>query len=146
MASDHSDDIMIAFLPTSASWVKQDLPHLTLVYAGETRLYTPSDKRAMLGLTFVIARSTPPFSLDAMGLDVFGDDEKVDVLRLKKNDVLNRSRRMADKWNQSKHPNFNPHVTIGPEGSADPKRVPSKVSFDRVGLFWGDAQLVYNLS
>ncbi len=53
--------------------------------------------------------ANPPF-LKVLGTDIFGDEEKVNVLRLQPTPELLAMRRSVENWNASEHP-FNPHVT-----------------------------------
>lgn len=137
---------MIAFLPTSAEWCNQDLPHLTLVYAGTIDKLGPSDFSALAKDAAMIGMLFKPFSLQVLSLDVFGDEEKVDVLRFRPTPELTAARRSVERWNASKHP-FNPHVTIGPARSfVDVRDYPRIVGFDRVMVGWGDDSLTFNLN
>lgn len=159
-----SDGAMIAFLPANGAWVKQDLPHLTLVYAG---LITDLDKsvfNAMAKDGISAARVTGSFTLSAVGVETLGDPgEEVDALMMYPTAQLIVARRMVQSWNKSEFTDFLPHVTIGPAGSAFAQQVPSNtdqltyidrrrdilptsVYFDRLAICWGDDRLIFNLS
>lgn len=144
--SDNEDSIMIAFLPTYATWVKQELPHMTLVFAGLVSEAGPNLKRDMTLDTAMIAAVTPKFSLLSLGVDQFGEGmERVDVLRLLKTTPLEAVRRMVERHNKSQYTDYKPHITIGPVGSAAESYLPEGVTFDRILLAWGDEHLVFFL-
>jgi hypothetical protein len=91
-----------------------------------------------------VARTLPPQALDVTGVDVLGEGEKVDVLSLKATPELLRARDMVKKWNASQYPDFMPHVTVGPEGSAE-GQLPVKLYFDQLMVAWGNRQLTFPL-
>ena len=144
--SEHSDSSMIAFLPDEASWVQQKLPHLTLVYAGPIAEAGSSLKRDLLLETSLLAAFVPRLWLPVLGVDQFGDDvDRVDVLRLLRTVPLDVARRMVESYSKSQHKTYNPHVTIGPVGSANQVDLPKGVFFSRVMLSWGDDHVVFDL-
>lgn len=132
---DHSGSAMIALLPVTTDWCKIELPHLTVVYAGEIAELSPGDYSDLGKDVLDISREFSPLCLDVIGMDVFGDEEPVDVLLLEKSQLLLSMRAKVERWNASQH-DFKPHVTVGPVGSLD-GRVPNKLLFDRVHLGWG---------
>lgn len=140
-----SDGIMIAYLPTDGSWCKQPLPHMTLVYAGTLQDHEYSDFNRLAKDAIVVSRLTPPFSLDVTGIEVFGDEEKVDVLRLSANPALIRARELVEHWNASEHREFRPHATVGPIGSARGV-LPTKLHFDRIMVAFGNEEMTFRLS
>lgn len=141
-----SSGVMVAFLPTSAEWCKIDLPHMTLVYAGTIDKLSPSDYNALAKDAATIGLLFRPFSLQVMQLEVFGTDEKVDVLRFRPTPELLSARRLVEKWNASEH-SFRPHSTIGPaQPFSDARDFPRIVGFDRVMVGWGDESLTFNLN
>jgi 2'-5' RNA ligase len=149
---------MIAFLPVDGSWVKQDFPHMTLVYAGALE---EGDLNTLAKDAISAARLTSSFNLSATGIEVFGDDgeEQVDVLTLYPTPQLILARKLVEHWNASSHPDFVPHVTIGPAGSAasvveNPplysegyrrQALPTRVYFNRIAACWGDKRLIFNI-
>lgn len=156
---------MIAFLPANGSWVKQDFPHLTLVYAGPIEGRDKSEFNAMGKDGISAARTTGSFSLNVTGVETLGDTgEEVDVLMVYPTPQLLLARQIVEKWNKSEFTDFLPHVTIGPAGSAYVQQVgdnrdyefgsstrrrdllPSSIFFDRLALCWGDDRLIFNLS
>lgn len=139
-----NDGVMIAFLPTNGSFVLQDLPHMTLVYIGKVDDQSPTDLSELAKLTLTIARMTKPFDLKVTSLEVFGDEEKVDVLTLFPTPELLTARSLAGAWDEGKH-DFNPHVTIGPEGSAGKISLPTHLFFNRICLTWGERVLSFSL-
>lgn len=139
------DGVMLAFLPTSTSWCKQELPHMTLVYAGtlDDVSYAAFGDLAKDALS-VARLMRRPFELDVLGIEQFGDEgQKVDVLRLSSNSAIDMARRHVQMWNASEKP-FNPHATIGPEGSAEGD-IPTKLYFDRIAAVWGPKKLFFRL-
>lgn len=141
-----SQGVMLAFLPTFSEWCKQDLPHLTLVYAGTLDMLGPADYSSLAKDAAMIAMLTRPFALRVSKLDVFGETDKVDVLRFQPTPELLAVRRSVARWNASEH-SFNPHVTLGPVMPFnDVRDYPGIVGFDRIMLGWGDDQLTFNLN
>lgn len=140
-----TDGIMLAYLPTDGSWCKQPLPHMTLVYAGtlQDRDYSAFNQLAKDAIT--VAKVTGPFSLDVTGVAQFGEDqEMVDVLTLSTFPDLIRARQLVEYWNMSSHPEFNPHVTVGPVGSAR-GRLPTQLYFDRIMVAFGNEDMTFSL-
>lgn len=155
-----TEHAMIAFLPTNGDWCKQDLPHMTLVYAGKVDELSPGDFNAMGKDAISAGRLTGSFVLPVTGVEEFGDEtEKVDVLTLHPNSQLLAARRLVEHWNRSQFKDFKPHATIGPAGSASEQvtdffkqvginrtvTLPSQLFFNRVGVFWGSRSLVFSL-
>lgn len=138
--------VMIALLPTTTDWSKIRLPHLTLVYAGILDDLKISDKNDLIKEAQSISLKYKTLTLKVTGVQVFGasNDEKVDVLRLRSVPSLASMRKQVESWNASDFP-FNPHATIGPEGSA-PSMLPSFLIFDRVSVNWGDEEKVFPLT
>jgi 2'-5' RNA ligase len=155
---------MIAYLPANGDWCKQDLPHMTLVFAGETADLSETDYNAMAKDTISVARITGSFSLPVMSVDQLGDEgEQVDALIFHPTPQLLVARKLVESWNKSQHTEFLPHATIGPAGSANAEQVfvntnnygpgdrrgsviPSSLYFDRIGTFWGDQKMIFNLN
>lgn len=134
---------MIAFLPVDGSWCKQPLPHLTLVYAGSMIDLPITAFNDLAKDAITVSRTMRPFSLDVLGVEVFGEEEKVDVLRLSETPRLQTARRLVEKWNASEHP-FNPHCTVGPEGSAE-GNLPTVLYFNQIAVAWGNRVLNFQL-
>lgn len=139
---DFSDGVMIALLPTESHWSHADLPHLTLVYAGTVDELKPSDHNDLAKTAISLAFACPSLKLRVLGPDVFGEEEKVDVLRVESTPELLAMRHQVRFWNASEHP-FNPHVTLGPVGTVDKVVVPSVIEFDAIAVAWGDDLLTY---
>lgn len=140
---DFHTSVMIALLPTTSEWCKIDLPHLTLVYVGEIQDLKPSVHNELAKVALSLALTCPPLTLDVLGIDVFGDEEKVDVLRLDPSAGLIAMRQRVESWNASEHP-FNPHVTVGPLGSYTGP-TPTTITFDRLMVAWGNSELTYKM-
>lgn len=142
-----ADGVMIAFLPTNTDWCRQELPHLTLVYAGDKDELRDSALSDLAKDAMSVARLTGAFSLEVTGVETFGDDaEKVDVLTLYPTPQLLLARKMVEGWNASQYKDYKPHATIGPEGSALDIIVPSRIGFDRVVVSWGDKHVTFRLT
>ena len=139
--NDFKDSAMIALLPIMSDWCKIELPHMTLVYAGEIKDLKSTDFNEMAKDSAAIAMAFRSQTLNVMGLEVFGDEEKVDVLKLQPTTELLSMRRFVEHWNASEHP-FNPHVTIGPQGSAE-FPIPRLIAFNRIAAYFGEEQLVF---
>lgn len=138
-----SSGAMIAFLPVNTDWCKQDLPHMTLVYGGDIVDLPAMAFNDMAKDGITIARMLKPFALEVTGVEVFGDEPKVDVLTLEMTPDVRMARNYVKSWDKSEH-GFNPHATIGPEGSAD-GILPSKLYFEEVLVAWGDRHLKFAL-
>lgn len=142
-----NDGVMIAFLPTNTEWCRQPLAHMTLVYCGTIDDVSYAQfgdiAKDAISLNRIIRR---PFMLDVVGIEQFGGNEdgpRVDVLKLQSTPEMELARRHVQMWNASEHP-FNPHATIGPEGSAEGE-LPTKLYFDRVLAQWGPKSLIFRL-
>jgi 2'-5' RNA ligase len=137
--------VMIALLPTTSEWCQIDLPHMTLVYAGEIPDLKPTVHNDLAKATIALAMACHPVTVDVLGRDVFGDNDQdqVEVLLLNPSPELVAMRSMVQLWDVSEHP-FNPHVTIGPVGIIV-KNIPSTITFDRIMVGWGNDQLIYTI-
>lgn len=133
--TEYDDKVMVAFLPTTTEWCHIDLPHLTLVYVGDKNKLDANNFNSLLKDAFQIAVLTRSFALEVQKVDVFGEEEKVDVLRLRATPELWAARHLLEKWDVSEHP-FNPHVTVGPEGSTV-YPIPRMIGFNRIVVSWG---------
>lgn len=142
--AEFDDSAMIALLPINASWSNVELPHLTLVYAGLVQDLRPNAFNEMAKDATSLSMMSNVITLRVMGLDIFGDEEKVDVLRLRNTPELMAMRHVVERWNASEHP-FNPHVTIGPAGELPPGEMPAYVAFNRVIVSYGPENLTFNL-
>ncbi len=155
MTADNNSSIMIALLPIVSDWCKLDLPHLTLVYAGQIADQKPGAFNEMAKDASMLATLASPITLRTNGLDVFGgrnpddplgaSDPMMDVIKLFPTPELMAMRRMVESWDASNFP-FNPHVSIGPQGGGVPFPVPSCIAFNRVACCWGNDQLTFNMS
>lgn len=142
--NDVKDLAMIALLPINSDWCKLELPHLTLVYAGKVQDLRSDAFNEMAKDAASLAMMCNTITLRSMGLDVFGDEEKVDVIRLRNTPQLMAMRRPVEIWNASEHP-FNPHVTIGPAG-APIEVYPGYVAFDKIMVSFGTESMTFRLS
>jgi 2'-5' RNA ligase len=140
---DFSDSIMIALLPIVSDWCRQDLPHMTLVFAGETKNQKPGAFNEIAKDASMLAMLSNPFTVRTAGVEVFGDQDKVDVIRLRPTPQLYAMRKVVEHWNASEFP-FNPHLTIGPTGQPI-REIPGMIAFDKVFVGWGSDQLVFSM-
>lgn len=144
MQDDPSGSAMIALLPITTSWCNIELPHMTLVFAGLLSDLKSTAFNEMAKDAASIAMISNPVTLRVTGVEVFGDVEKVDVLRLQPSSQLLAMRRMVEKWNASDFP-FKPHATIGPVGSLN-GMMPNFLAFDRIAVGWGSELLTFWLT
>lgn len=140
----YNESIMFAFLPTTSDWCSLELPHMTLVYGGEIKDLPTYAFNEMAKDASYLSSLVRPFTLEVIDVEVFGDEEKVNVLKLRSTQELLAARSFVEKWNKSQYP-FNPHATIGPVGSL-PAIIPSRLHFNRLILSWGNDNLVFQLS
>lgn len=138
---DFSDSVMIALLPITTDWCRIECPHMTLVYAGEKKDLPSTAFNELAKDAASIAMLSRPIMLQVTGVEIFGEEDKVNVLRLLPTSELWAMRRMVEKWNKSEYP-FRPHATIGPANQYE-VNTPSHLAFDRVMVGWGDDQLVF---
>lgn len=161
-----NNSTMIAYLPSDGSWCKQPLPHMTLVYAGETAGRAESDYNSLIKDAVIASRITGSFSLPVTGIEEFGEDEEaVDVLTFYPSPQLLTARNLVKSWNASQYTDYKPHATIGPAGSAAeseynynmrdlnsdtvaPRRrdgFPLQVYFDKIIITWNDMKTIFRL-
>lgn len=137
---DGSASSMIALLPMTSDWCCIELPHLTLVYAGEIKDLQESAFNDMCKDACSIAMLARPVTLRVTSREKFGNWSEdpanaVDVFRLQATSELLAMRHQVEGWNKSEFKDFNPHVTIGPPGSV--VNPPSYIAFDRIMVAWG---------
>lgn len=138
---DFKDSVMVALLPVTSDWCRIDCPHMTLVYAGEKKDLKPTVFNELAKDAASLAMLSGMITLKVQGVDVFGDEDKVDVLRLQPSPELWAMRRAVEEWNASEYP-FRPHVTVGPVGKPLIE-IPSYIAFNRIMVGWGDEQLTF---
>lgn len=141
---DFKNSVMIALLPLGSSWCRIELPHMTLVYAGEIDDLEPGDFNKIAKDAASIAMMNRPLTLQVTDVEVFGEEDKVDVLRFRSTSELDAMRHVVDGWNQSEFP-FRPHATMGPIGTRMlvQHNIPEHVTFDRVYVGWGEESLTF---
>lgn len=139
---DNEHSVMVALLPINDDWCKIALPHLTLVYVGNTSELRPTDFNELGKMASETASKYGVVQLSVKGVEVFGDEpDRVQVLTFVNNPKLAQMQLPYASWSASKYP-FNPHSTIGPVGSFTPPAPPA-VAFDRIGVFWGEDSMVF---
>ena len=143
--SQYPESVMVALFPTTGYWTELELPHLTLVYAGETTNLSFTDHNELAKVALDLSLRFPPQILTVADLEVFGEPpSEVDVFSvIPSEDVLNM-RDELEIWDEGKYP-FNPHVTIGPKGSFKGLR-PKTLTFPTIAVCWGDNRTVYAFS
>lgn len=138
---DYSESAMIAFLPSDGyhDVTDIDLPHMTLVYAGENLPLSGFNEMAKDAA--MLASFVKPFWLVVKARERFGDNHDVDAFSLRPTPTLWSIRRVVERWNKSEHP-FKPHVTIG---SPDVRieNPPKSIGFDRLLAKRGEDNLVF---
>jgi len=143
------DQVMVALLPIMSDWANIEFPHLTLVYAGRKSELSPSDMDGLAKAAFAIAMMGTPITLRTLTKDVFGegtdDSPKVDVLRFHPNLALLKMWNTVKEWNASDF-DYEPHLTVGPEGTWDSKSSPVMVAFDVVCFCVGNERQEFRMS
>lgn len=144
--TEHQQSVMVALLPTDGSWCQQDLPHCTLVYAGEIPNLNPYLHSRLKEAALVMSLSTNAFTTKVSGVGVLGDEKAVWVMHLEDHPTLTWLRMMVSHHSASKFP-FRPHCTIGEVGTAyvNVSNIPEEVTFDRLLVAWGENRTVYPL-
>jgi 2'-5' RNA ligase len=139
------ESVMVALLPTTSEWCRIELPHLTLVYAGQISDLPPSTHNELAKAAVLLSKVSPVITLDVLGSDIFGEEDLVDVLILRPTEWLIAMRSAVEYWNASEHKEFKPHVTVGPMGSL-PDYIPNTITFNRILVSWGTDQMTYPLN
>jgi len=146
---ENDDGVMVALLPIISDWANIELPHLTLVYAGQVGELSASDLDGLSKAALSIALLCAPITLRTLTKDVFGegtdDNPKVDVLRFHPNLELLKMRAIVEDWNASDFP-FRPHLTVGPVGTWNSDASPVMVAFDKVAFCTGNECQEFQLS
>lgn len=154
-----SDDMMIAYLPVDGSWCKTDFPHMTLSWGGPIADRGEDDFNKMAKDAISASRVTGTFSLNVTGVEEWGETERVDVLTLYPTPQLLLARNIVEKWDSGEFPEYKPHATIGPAGSAaaivqNPpvysegyrrQALPTRLYFNRIAACWGDKRLIFDI-
>lgn len=136
--------IMVALLPTETSWCKIKLPHLTLVYAGEIPDRNFTDFNVLAKEAANIASLCSPIVAKVFGVETFGVEEKVNVLRVDLTPELKAMRQMLEMWNASEFTDYKPHCTIGPANEGyDPATLPMVLRFNQIMVGWGEQELPF---
>lgn len=136
------DSAMIALLPTSSDWCQLELPHMTLVYAGEINKLRPSSFNALAKNAASVAMLSGQVTTKVLGVEVFGDaPSTVDVLKLEPTTQILSMRHLVEEWDASEWP-FSPHATMGPEG-ASMGHIPLFLTFDRIMVAWGNENITF---
>ena len=143
----------VVLLPTTDEWCKQGFPHMTLVYVGDNVTSKSSVFNELLKVTYRVAMLTNPLAIKVSGVEVFGEEEKVDVLRMNTSPELLSVRGFFEAWDDGSYEDYKPHATIGPVGSWNPNlsggwdnpstHAPMYLVFDRICIWWGDEKTIF---
>jgi 2'-5' RNA ligase len=132
---------------------------MTLSWGGSVADRNASDFNAMAKDAISAARLTGSFNLSVTGVEEWGESEKVDVLTLYPTPQLLLAHKIVEQWDSGDFPEYKPHVTIGPAGSAaaivdNPplysegyrrQALPTRLYFNRIAACWGDKRLIFNI-
>jgi 2'-5' RNA ligase len=137
--------VIVALIPTDDSWCKIEPAHMTIIYVGETTDLKVNRFNELAKDVSSIAMLSNPIMAKVSGTDVFGEEEKVDVMLISPTPEILAIRRMLMDWDNGSFPDFEPHVTVGPEGSMmdwnfkmnSDLPYPMYLNFDRIAVFWG---------
>jgi hypothetical protein len=118
---------------------------MTMIYAGETTDLKVNRFNELAKDVASISMLTNPIMAKVIGPDVMGDDEPVDVFRISSTPEILAVRRMLEDWHTGEFTDFEPHVTIGPQGSWSNQdfSYPMYLCFDRIMLLWGKDRLTF---
>lgn len=142
--NEYETDGMVALLPIETEWARQPLPHMTVIYIEDVRLLTPSSVNELAKDILIMAQHFPQQTVKVLGVETFGDDEPVDVLRLAPTPTISAMNKLLREWDDSKYPEYKPHATIGPVGSLDAEP-PLTLTFDKIMLALGEQNFVFDL-
>ena len=144
--SEYSESSMVALLPVETDWCRIELPHLTVVYLGNTFELPTSTKNELLKTVAAFSFDYGPLEIPTTGINVFGEaPDEVEVITLTKTKELSQMRDSVARWNASRYKDFKPHCTVGPIGSIV-GNIPQKIVFDRVALFFGAEPIIHWLN
>lgn len=151
-------DLMIAFLPSDGSFCKQDFPHMTLVHGGPIANRPEEQFNQMAKDAISVGRLMGRFNLCVTGVEQMGEP-LVDALMLYPTPQLLLARKLVEEWDSGEFPDFKPHVTIGPAGSAEAmivpqpaysmnylgQALPTNLYFTKIAACWGDKRLIFDV-
>lgn len=145
------DTVLVCLLPTGPTeYCHQDLPHLTLVYAGGVVTRTEEELRRLRDTCATLARTVQHFTAPVTGGEVLGPpDERVDVLIFEKTPELEAMRAALEWANASDYTEFKPHLTVGAEGTMTKTpgwTAPPAIDFDRICMLVGPDQQTWILA
>jgi len=137
--------VIVSLIPDDTSWCLQDSPHMTLVYVGEIEEVKNYELGNLFKEVSELAKVTRPVLAKVDGHDIFGEEEKVDVLVISKEKPIMDLRKSLSHWDKSIFPTFEPHATIGPVGSFTGK-IPMYLLFGKIEIMMGDTVLPFWLT
>jgi len=138
-----NDSAMVALLPMNDEWSKVETTHLTLIYVGKVADLKPALFNTLAKDVSSLAILSNPIYLKVFGIEVFGDTEEVDVLRVSPSSELLALRSFLEDWDSGEFPIYKPHITIGPAHGLYEIPTPMMVSFDRIMVAWGEDRLTF---
>lgn len=144
-------NIIVALIPQDSSWTKVETPHMTLVSIGNVEDLKVNRFNELAKDVASIAMLSNPIMAKVMGKDVMGTDQRVDVLLIDPSPEILSIHRMLRDWDNGDFPSFEPHVTVGPEGSwnqnwdmsTNGMPMPMYITFDRIMILWGSEKLPF---
>ena len=139
--------VIVALIPQDDSWCKIEQAHMTIVYVGETTNLKVTKFNELAKDVASVALLTNPIMAKVSGKDVFGEEDRVDVMLISPTPDILAVRTMLKDWDDGHFPSFEPHVTIGPEGSFEQEpllaNLPMYLVFDRIMIMWGNDRLPF---
>lgn len=131
---------------------------MTLAWGGPIADRSQDDFNVMAKDAVSAARITGTFKLNVTGVEEWGETERVDVLTLFPTPQLLVARNLVEKWSSDGFPEYKPHATIGPAGSADAldntspfsegyrrQSLPTNLYFNKIAACWGDRKLIFDI-
>lgn len=146
--NDKETNVIVGLLPRDDTWCKVEPAHMTLVYVGVREKLSVSKFNELVKDVASISMLSNIVTAKISGQDVFGTDERVDVLLVSQTPEILSIRRMLDSWDNSEFPSFEPHVTVGPQGSitewtSQGMAMPIFLTFDRIAIMWGEERIPF---
>ena len=135
-SDDHSDDIAIVY---PSDWPVDDPEaHCTIMYLGaiSEANYTKQDLEEAIRKSEIKAPGATP----TIGLEMFGEDKDIPVIRLKSLLVSIQKKQLQIMLlskgieDASSFPDYKPHVTV----SEPNVEIPTTVSLGAPAVWWGD--------
>lgn len=131
----------------------EDPPHITTLWLGSIGSDFTGDIDQIKEEVAAAVQGVPPFTLRVTGRDSLGD-EGADVLTLEagdlgdlREDMLQHPSIKAAQEAATQFPEWIVHLTLGyPDNPAKSDTVPESITFDRMGVWFGDEKSEYALN